>query len=667
MFLLLLLGAASLPPLSLADLPVHCFQGDVQGTWEISVGLAEEGRSSCGHNMPDLVVQQPKGLKSVYEPTVTKFSVELTEDWKAHLVKTEKKVTEQKGAWWTMVADEGWEVNFPTKMAQEFLDLKGGNASFFAFSSYELTKPIPEKPDPNSKSKNLCNETMVGWYSVGRTQYGCWSGKQLVHKPPKKKVEDAAVRDGHADTSLIATTSHLRRTHKHRHRLTEEQKKQPEDIEADENLIDPNKPLTLTDLERKAAASNARSGGRWQAKAYKRWVGLSMVQLRKKRGLRSYEHPFSRHEEQQQGFVSLIGLKRRSSASGLPGGPTPEEKWLSLSRLVKHGPAAANATYKALMRKEQEEWEANGNTRAYLVGLAEAEKTLPKAVDWRNYNGVNYLEPVMDQQDCGSCYAVSASRMINARYKIKWNRPDAKPFSISFPLYCSEYNQGCEGGYGYLHARWGEDVGLVPAECAPYTPHGVSCAVNASCIQEHRSRDGVSYRVANHRYLNGADDAATAAALMHEIAYNGPVVVGLSGRQLGDDFMMYIGGVYTGEEKPPNQPGGHAIMLMGYGTDDLTGEPYWIIQNSWGAEWGEGGYIRVARRVVQFRTVEAADVVVDEMKGAQVDKIIKELPPDRKTGNPEDTKKGVVSSHPQAWHPKQRTPAVKGDKTDEKK
>ena len=32
---------------------------------------------------------------------------------------------------------------------------------------------------------------------------------------------------------------------------------------------------------------------------------------------------------------------------------------------------------------------------------------------------------------------------------------------------------------------------------------------------------------------------------------------------------------------------GHAITLVGWGTD-LTGIPYWIGQNSWGADWGEG-------------------------------------------------------------------------------
>ena len=54
------------------------------------------------------------------------------------------------------------------------------------------------------------------------------------------------------------------------------------------------------------------------------------------------------------------------------------------------------------------------------------------------------------------------------------------------------------------------------------------------------------------------------------------------------------GGVYDGTCSTNTD---HAIAVVGYGTDAASGDKYWLIKNSWGSGWGDGGYMKLKRGV----------------------------------------------------------------------
>ena len=57
-------------------------------------------------------------------------------------------------------------------------------------------------------------------------------------------------------------------------------------------------------------------------------------------------------------------------------------------------------------------------------------------------------------------------------------------------------------------------------------------------------------------------------------------------------FLSYKSGVFDSTDCGTQLD--HAVLIVGYGTDDATGKDYWLMKNSWNTSWGEQGYMRMA-------------------------------------------------------------------------
>lgn len=82
-----------------------------------------------------------------------------------------------------------------------------------------------------------------------------------------------------------------------------------------------------------------------------------------------------------------------------------------------------------------------------------------------------------------------------------------------------------------------------------------------------------------------------------ELMTNGPLHVCIDYfENFGGFFNGNPLGVYNSTEQGP-KTGGHCLEIIGWGTDRVSGLPYWTIKNSWGGEWGSEGNFRMLRGV----------------------------------------------------------------------
>lgn len=264
--------------------------------------------------------------------------------------------------------------------------------------------------------------------------------------------------------------------------------------------------------------------------------------------------------------------------------------WLCRSALgAAAGPAAELGEVQRAIAEKGLDWQtADYGTSFPLGALREKVRSenhftpstdnLLAAVDWRN-NGGNFVSPVKDQGNCGSCWAFAAVGSLESLIAIAGNTPGSfLDLSEQILVSCCSGNLGCSGGYMSVTASFMKNYGTYLETCFPYT------AANTSCSNACSGWQSLAYQTGNYWLLTQSADALKAA-----VATYGPVQVTMD---VYGDFYNYASGVY--EYATGTYQGGHAILCVGYAdTSGQYGGGYFICKNSWGADWGESGFFRI--------------------------------------------------------------------------
>jgi len=197
----------------------------------------------------------------------------------------------------------------------------------------------------------------------------------------------------------------------------------------------------------------------------------------------------------------------------------------------------------------------------------------PDTFDWVSMGKVT---AVKNQEQCGSCWAFSATENIESVWMIAKGLTPANfaPLAPQQIVDCDTNDGGCNGGdtvtaFQYVISAGGQDT----EQTYPYHAVNQNCQFNRANIEASIS----SFKYAT-KSLN-EDEMKTATATIS------PLSICVDAQP----WQFYTAGILMASQCGTSLD--HCVQITGYDTSAST--PYWEVRNSWGTNWGEKGFIRL--------------------------------------------------------------------------
>jgi hypothetical protein len=214
----------------------------------------------------------------------------------------------------------------------------------------------------------------------------------------------------------------------------------------------------------------------------------------------------------------------------------------------------------------------------------EMRAAAPDRLDWTETPGA--VSPVKDQGACGSCWAFSATEGIESGVFMN-DGTAPPPLSPQQIVSCDKTDGGCKGGdlpaaFDYVESAGGLDTETHYPDASSRTGQTGDCRSHLNFVTV------TDYKYAVPPCDKGSCSDQDEDGLKAALNSFGPLSVCVN----AGDWSTYEGGVVeSGSCSGAWNTLDHCVLLVGYDTTAST--PYWKVKNSWAADWGEAGFIRL--------------------------------------------------------------------------